>query len=127
MVLFPLLNVNHPLGFALETALEDFGFAPVRGPDVEMQLLGPQWVWLHQGLRGVGGEGSRKYSALEGYVNQYWPIHTSIFACRSPFPEREAWKATVYNVASSWTLRAAVRRYPSSKVRSSGCALLEQP
>ena len=54
MVLFPLLNVNHPLGFALETVLEDFGFAPVRGPDVEVQLLGSQGFWQHKILRGVG-------------------------------------------------------------------------
>ena len=33
-----------------------------------VQLLGLQGFWQHQVLRGVGGQGSRKYSALEGYV-----------------------------------------------------------
>ena len=35
-------------------------------------------------LRGVGGQGSRKYSALEGYGNQYWPVHSRILAWRTP-------------------------------------------
>ena len=34
---------------------------------------------------GLGSEVSRKYSALEGYGNQYWPIHSSIFAWRAPY------------------------------------------
>ena len=51
----------------------------------------------------VGSEGSRKYSALEGYGNQYWPIHSSILAWRTPLPDREAWQATVYRVTKSWT------------------------
>ena len=33
---------------------------------------------------GVGGWGSRKYSALEVYGNQSWPIHSSILAWRTP-------------------------------------------
>ena len=49
-----------------------------------VQLLGPQGFWQHQVLRAVGGEGSRKYSALEGDGNQYWPIHSSIVAWRTP-------------------------------------------
>ena len=61
-------------------------------------------ILAHQVLRGVGGLGSRKYSALEGYGNQYWPIHPSILAWRTPFPDREAWQATVYRVAKSRTL-----------------------
>ena len=40
-------------------------------------------ILAHQVLRGVGGLGSRKYSALEGYGNQYWPIHSSILAWRT--------------------------------------------
>ena len=60
--------------------------------------------WQHQVLRGVGGQGSRKYSAVEGYGNQYWPTHSSIVAWRTPLPEREAWQATVYRVAKSQTL-----------------------
>ena len=37
---------------------------------------------------GVGGYGSRKYSALEGYGNQYWPIHSSILVWRTPLSEK---------------------------------------
>ena len=71
MVLSPLLNVSHPLGFAPEAALEDLGLPP-RGPGVEVvQLLGLQGFWQHQVLKGVDGQGSRKYSALVGYGNQY--------------------------------------------------------
>ena len=39
------------------------------------------------GTQGVGGYGSRKYSALEGYGNQYWPIHSNILAWRTPLAE----------------------------------------
>ena len=53
-----------------------------------MQLLGSQRFWQHQVLRGVGGQGSRKYSALEGYGNQYWPICSSILAQRAPLTEK---------------------------------------
>ena len=49
-----------------------------------VQLLGSQGFWQHQVLRGVGGSGSRNYSALEGYGNQYWLICTSILAWRTP-------------------------------------------
>ena len=67
-----------------------------------VQLHGFQEFWQHQVLRGVGGSGSRKYSALEGYGNQYWPIRSSILAWRTP-PDRKAWQATVHRVAKSWT------------------------
>ena len=68
-----------------------------------VQLLGSQGFWQHQVLRGVGSQGSRKYSALEGYGDQYWPIHSSMLAWRTPFPDREVREATVYRVAKSWT------------------------
>ena len=40
------------------------------------------------GTRGVGGQGSRKYSALEGYGDQCWPIRPSILAWRIPLMEK---------------------------------------
>ena len=46
-----------------------------------VQLLGSQGFWQHQVLRGVGS--GRKYSALEEYGNQYWPIYSSILAWRT--------------------------------------------
>ena len=49
-----------------------------------VQLLGSQGFWQHQVLRGVGGQGSRKYSALKRYGNQSWPICSSILAWRTP-------------------------------------------
>ena len=49
-----------------------------------VQLVGSQRFWQHQVLREADSEGSRKYSALEGYGNQYWPIRSSILAWRSP-------------------------------------------
>ena len=52
------------------------------------QLLGPRGLWQHQGLRGVGSQGSMKYSALEGYGNQCWPIHSSILAWRTALAEK---------------------------------------
>ena len=61
-----------------------------------VHLLGSQGFWQYQVVRGVGRLGSRKYSALEGYGNQYWPICSSILAWRTPLPDREAWQATVY-------------------------------
>ena len=66
------------------------GFAPVRarcGGGAAAWVAG---ILAHQVLRGVGGLGSRKYSALEGYGNQYWPIRYSILAWRTPLPDREA-------------------------------------
>ena len=32
--------------------------------------------------------GSRKNSALEGYGNQFWPVHSSILAWRTPLTEK---------------------------------------
>ena len=55
MVLFALLHVGRPLGFAPEAALEDLGL-PLRGPGVEVvQLLGSQGFWQYQVFRGAGG------------------------------------------------------------------------
>ena len=71
-------------GFAPKAALEDLGL-PLWGSGVEMvQLLGSQRFWQHQELREVGSYGGRKYGALEGYGNQYWPICSSILAWRTP-------------------------------------------
>ena len=39
-------------------------------------------------IRVVDGQGSRKYSSLEGYGYQYWPIHYSILAWRTPLTEK---------------------------------------
>ena len=68
-----------------------------------VQLLGSQELWQHQLLRGVGSEGSRTCSALEGDGNQHWPIHSSVLAWRTLLPDREAWPATVYSVTENWT------------------------
>ena len=60
------------------------GFAPVRA---RCGRSAPAWVTGFrqlQVLRGVGSQGSRKYNALEGHGNQYWPIHSSVLAWRSP-------------------------------------------
>ena len=95
--------MGRPLGFAPEAALEDLGL-PLWGPGVEVvQLLGLQGFWQHKVLKGLGGQGSRKYSALEGYGNQYWPICSSILAWRIPLPDKEAWQATVYSIVKSKT------------------------
>ena len=53
-----------------------------------VQLLGSQGFWQHQVLREVGSYSSRKYSDLEGYGNQYWPICSSILAWRTPMAEK---------------------------------------
>ena len=64
------------------------GSAPVRAGVEVVQLLGLKAFWQHQVLRGVGGQGSRKYCAPEGHDNQYWPIHSSILAWRTPLTEK---------------------------------------
>ena len=74
-----------------------------------VQLLGLQGFWQHKVLKGLGGQGSRKYSALEGYGNQYWPICSSILAWRVRLPDREVWQATVYRVADSDTTKVTLR------------------
>ena len=81
MVLFPPLHVGRPLGLAPEAALEDLGL-PLGGPGVE--VLGSQRFWQYQVLREVCSQGSRKYSALEEYGNQYQLMHSSILAWRPP-------------------------------------------
>ena len=64
--------------------LEGLGL-PLWGPGVEVvQLLELRGFWQHQVLRGVGSYGRRKYSVPEGYSKQYWPIHSSILAWRTP-------------------------------------------
>ena len=88
MVLLPPLHVGCLLGSVPEAALEDLG-VPLRGPGLEvLQVLGSQGFWQHQVLRGVGSYSRRKYSALEGYGNQYWPIESSILAWRTPLTEK---------------------------------------
>ena len=71
------------------------------------------WKWCScLGCRGSGStrysgelaaKGSRKYSALEVYGNQYWPICSSILAWRIPLRDTEAQQATVHRVAKSLT------------------------
>ena len=90
--------------FAPEAALEGLCL-PLRGAGVE---LGLQGFWQHQLLKGFGGQGSRKYSALEGYGSQYWPIRSSILAWRTPLSDREAWQATVHRVAKLETTKATL-------------------
>ena len=99
MVLFPPLPVGHPLGFAPEAALEDLSL-PLLGLGGEVvQLLWPQGFWQHQVLRGDGGQGSRKYSVLERDVKQYWPLHSSILAWRTPLTEKPG---RLQRVTKSW-------------------------
>ena len=70
---------------------------------------GQVWRWCScLGRRGSGrtrysGELAARAAAAEGYGNQYWPILSSILAWRTSLHDREAWKATVYRVAKSWT------------------------
>ena len=79
------------------------GFAPVRA-----RCGGGAAAWVagfwQQVLRGLGSQGSRKHSALDGYGNQYRPIHSRSLAWTTPLlPDREAWQATVHRAAKSWT------------------------
>ena len=84
VLLPPCMWVIRPLGFAPEAALEDLDL-PLWGPGVEVvQLLGLHGFWQHQVPRGVGGEGSRKYSALEGMTTSTGQ-YTSIFLPGEPF------------------------------------------
>ena len=53
-----------------------------------VQLLGSWGFWQHQVLRGVGGWGSPKYSALEEYGEQYWSIQSSILAWRTSLTDK---------------------------------------
>ena len=67
-------------GLAPEAILEDVGLARCGG-GATAWVAG---VLAAQVLRGVGSYGSRKYSALGGYGNQYWPVRSSILAWRTP-------------------------------------------
>ena len=53
MVLFPPLHVDGPLGFALEAALEELGFATVRA-----MCGGGTAVWVTEVLAGPGIQGN---------------------------------------------------------------------
>ena len=59
------------------------GFASVRATFGGCAAAWVTGVLAAPGTQGVGGYGSRKYSALEGYGNQYWPIHSGILAWRT--------------------------------------------
>ena len=75
---------------------------PCEGQVWRWQLLELEGFWQHQVLRGVGGYGSRKYSTLEGYGNQYWPIRSSILAWTPPSLTEKPGRP-VYRVAKSRT------------------------
>ena len=93
-----------------------------------MQLLGLQGFWQHQVLRGVGSEGSRRYSALEGHgtsIGQHAPV---FLPGERPLPDREAWQATGHRVAKSWTRPkgpCVPRRKPSFACGSSAPVRVE--
>ena len=53
MALFPPLHVGHPLGFAPEAALEDWGL-PLLGPGVEVVVA----AWVAGVLAAPGTQGS---------------------------------------------------------------------
>ena len=91
-------TVGDLLGIVPEALLEGLCL-PLRGAGVE---LGLQGFWQHQLLKGFGGQGSRKYSALEGYGNQYWPQFQ--YSClENHLPDGEGWQDTVYRVAKHRT------------------------
>ena len=80
------------------------GFSPVRS-----RCGGSTDTWV-SGFWGVGGLGSRKYSALEGYGNQCWPICSSILAWRTPWQrslaghsqDHKAWDVTEATLQVQW-------------------------
>ena len=66
---------------------------------------GQEWRWCS--CLGCRGTGSNRYSGelvarAAGNGNQYWAISSNILAWRTA-PDREAWQATVYRFAKSWT------------------------
>ena len=83
-VLFPPLHVGHLMGLLLMLSWRTW-VCPCEGQ---------VWRWCScLDCRGSdstryswGGDSysSRKYKALEGHDNQYWPIHSSILAWRTP-------------------------------------------
>lgn len=77
------------MGFAPEAALEHLGLTPLRaGVEGLCSCLGCRGSGSTQVLK-VGSWGSRKYSALEGYSNQYWPGPVQL---QYSFPNREFWR-----------------------------------
>ena len=88
-------------GLAPEAALEGLGL-PLWGPDVEVvQLLGSQQFWQHQYSRELAARAAGNIVLWKGMATstgQYAPV----FLPGDP-PDREAWQATVYRVAKSWT------------------------
>ena len=73
------------------------------------------WRWCscldHRGsgsTRYSGEKAARAAGNIEGYDNQYWPIHSSILAWRAPLPDREAWQATVQGCREMNTTEATL-------------------
>ena len=78
------------------------GFVPVRA-----RCAGNAWV---TGVLAAPGTqrswrlGQQEIQCSRRYGNQYWPIHSRFLAWRIPFPDREAWQATVHRAAKNHTL-----------------------
>ena len=97
--LFPPLCVAHPLGFAPEAALEDWG-CPCEG-----RCGGGAAAWAAGVLAAPGPQGAR--AAGNMCSRRGWqPVlaNTCQYSCLENPPDREAWQATVYRVTKSRTL-----------------------
>ena len=84
VVLFPPLHVRCPLGFSSWGCPGGLGFAPVRARCGSGTAAWVTGVLAVPDPQGVGSQGRRKYSTLEGHGNQNWPIRSSILAWRTP-------------------------------------------
>ena len=77
-------------------------------------------------VRGGGREG-HAVTAQERPRGATPHLRSGAVAERSNPMSKERWLCGSRRAERTRSGEAAVRRYPSSKVRSSGCALLEQP
>ena len=110
VVLFPPLHVGRPLGSSCSCP-GGLGFASVRarcGGGAAAWVAG---VLAAPGTQGGWQLGQQEIYALEGYGNQYWPIHSSILAWRTALPDRPG--RPVFKTAKSRTLpkRPCVHRH----------------
>ena len=96
------LDMGHPLEFVPEVALGELGFAPVR-----VRYGDGTAAWVAGVLAAPGTQGNLWLGQQEIQCSRrvWQPVLANMlqYSCLENSPDREAWQATAYRAAKSWT------------------------